>query len=163
MATDFQFHYILCSTPPELEAEREEFEAAVARFVADVTIADGVLFAPASFRPPIVAANQKPLIESNIRMCEFIVPVFGEARPDPVFAGFAEYALGCCAEPGAKKRVCVFFRNFAAAAREARQFRERLAAGGACELRDYSGPADFAAQLDDLLRAWYAPLKKLAV
>jgi len=159
-AVDFKFYRIFCSTPRELEEERLVFESAVAQFVEQVSMPDAVLFAPASLRPPIIAANQKPVIESNIRTCEFFIQIFGEQLPDPVFQGFVEYALDCVADPSMDTRnVCVFFRNHRAAAPELRQFRQNLAAGGRCELRDFTGAEELSSQFRELLSAWYAPLK----
>lgn len=163
-AVDFKFYRIFCSTPRELENERLAFESAVAQFVEETSMPDAVLFAPASLRPPIVAANQKPVIESNIRMCEFFVQIFGEQWPDPVFQGFVEYALQCVADPSLVTRaVCVFFRNYQTAAPELRQLRETLAADGRCELRDFGDVEELAGQFRELFAAWYAPLKPAPV
>jgi hypothetical protein len=129
------------------------------QFVEQVSMPDGVLFAPASRRPPINATVQKAAIDSNIRACEFFIQIFGEKWPDPVFAGFVEYAVECVADPSmATRNVCVLFRNSNAAAPEIRQFRERLAAAGRCELRDFSDLGDLSHQLRELLAAWYANL-----
>jgi len=160
MAVNFTFYRILCSTPRELEAERLAFESVVAQFVEQVSMPDAVLFAPASLRPPIIAANQKVAIEANIRMCEFFIQIYGEQWPDPVFRGFVEYAVECASDPAlATRAVCVFFRNYRAAAAELREFRETLAAKEQCELRDFSDVEDLSRQLRELLSAWYAPLK----
>ena len=113
MPIDFKFYGILCCTPPDLEAERLVFESAVAQFVEQVSMPDGVLFAPASLRPPINAAVQKAAIDSNIRTCEFFIQIFGEQWPDPVFEGFVDYALECAADPTmATRQVAVLFRSF---------------------------------------------------
>jgi hypothetical protein len=93
-------------------------------------------------------------------MCEFFIQIFSEQWPDPVFARFVEYAVECAADPTmATRQAGVLFRNFDAAAPDLRHFRERLAAGGRCELRDFSGPDDLSHQLSNVLFAWYAPLK----
>jgi len=161
--TEFRFYRILCTTPPDLEAERLAFEASVARFVEQVSMPDAVLFAPASLRPPIVAANQVPVIESNIRMCEFFIQVFGEQWPGAVFRGFVEYALRSVDDPStATRSVCVCFRNYHAAAPEVRRFRESLAAAAQCELRDFSSAEELPGQFHELLSSWYAPLKPIA-
>jgi hypothetical protein len=160
MPTGFKFYGILCCTPPDLESERLVFESAIAQFIEQVSMPDGVLFAPASLRPPINAAVQKAVIDGNIRTCEFSIHIFGEKWPDPVFAEFVDYAVECVADPTvAARQAGVLFRNFDAAAPELHHFRERLAAGGHCELRDFNGPDDLSRQLSDLLTAWYLPLK----
>lgn len=160
MAVNFKFYRILCCTPPDLDSERLLFEQAVGRFVEQVTMPDQVLLATASLRPPINAAVQKPTIDGNIRMCEFVVQIFGEQWPDPVFAGFVEYALECVADPSMVTRnVSVLFRNYQAASPELRDFRDRLAAGGRCELGDFGNSDELSKRLDGLLAAWYAPLK----
>jgi hypothetical protein len=160
MGTNFTFYRVLCTTPPELESERLAFEAAVAQFVEEVTMPDAVLFAAASLRPPIRAVVQKATIESNIRMCEFFIQVFGEQLPDPVFPGFVEYALACVADTSTvTRKACVLFRNYHAAAPQMQHFREKLAAGDPCEVRDFGGEAELAEQLRELLCSWYAPLK----
>jgi hypothetical protein len=156
MPTDFKFYGILCCTPPDLDSERLAFESSVAQFVEQVSMPDRVLFAAASLRPPINAAVQKAAIDSNIRTCEFSVHIFGEQSPDPVFAGFVEYAAECAADPAmATRQVGVLFRNFPSAVPELRHFRDRLAAAGRCQLRDFSGPEDLTHQLAELLAAWY--------
>ena len=155
MPIDFKFYRILCCTPPDLEDERQVFESAVAQFVEQVSMPDGVLFAPASLRPPINAAVQKAAIESNIRTCEFFVQIFGEKSPDSVFGGFVDYALECAADPNlATRNVAVLFRNYDSAAPELHLIRERLAGEGSCE-RDFSDSPDLSQQLANLLRAWY--------
>jgi hypothetical protein len=160
MGINFKFYRILCCTPPELEPERLVFEAEVARLVEQVTMPDEVLFAAASLRPPIIAANQKLAIESNIRTCEFFIQIFGEQWPEPVFRDFVEYSIESLADPSRVTRAaCVFFRNFDAAAPELRQLRFRLASGGECELRDFANAEDLSRQLSEVLAAWYAPLK----
>jgi len=160
MATDFKFYRILCSTPPELEAERVAFESAVAEFVERVSMPDAVLFAPASFLPAINAVRRKADIEYNIRTCEFFIQVFGEQWPDPVFQGFVEYALDCVADPSPVTRnACVLFRNHHAAGPELHELRAKLEAGGRCELRYFSGVEDLRGQFRELLPAWYATLK----
>jgi hypothetical protein len=159
MPIDFKFYRILCCTPPDLEDERLVFESAVAQFVEQVSMPDGVLFAPASLRPPINAAVQKAAIESNIRTCEFFIQIFGEKSPDSVFAGFVEYALGCAADSNlATRNVAVLFRNYDSAAPELHLIRERLAAEGSCDLRDFRDTVDLSQQLANLLRAWYLAL-----
>jgi hypothetical protein len=163
MSPNFKFYYILCTTPPDLENERVAFESAVAEFVEQVSMPEGVLLAAASLRPPVVASRQKPAIDSNIRTCEFFLQIFGEQWPDPVFPGFVEYAIECLANPSMVTRnVCVLFRNYQDAARELRQFREALAAGGRCALGDFTGTGDLAVQLRALLAGWYASLKPAA-
>lgn len=160
MPPNFTFYRILCCNPPDLDPEREAFESAVTQFVEQVTMPDRVLFAPASLRPPIHATVQKSAIEANIRMCEFFVQIFGEQWPDPVFAGFVEYAQQCAADPSmATRSLAVLFRSYASAAPELRRFRERLEAGGQCEIRDFSGTEELARLIRELLSAWYAPLK----
>jgi len=159
MAANFRFYRILCTSPPELDAERLAFEESVARFVGEVSMADGVLFAPASLRPPIVAAAQKRVIETNIRECEFFLQVYGEEWPDSVFQGFVEYALECVQDAAMLTRqAAVLFRNYRHADEQVRAFRESLAARGGCELRDFGDAAELGAQIRELLREWYARL-----
>jgi hypothetical protein len=159
MPTDFKFYNLLCCTPPDLDSERLVFESSVTQFVEQVSMPDGILFAAASLRPPINAAVQQAAIDGNIRMCEFFIQIFGEQWPDPVFAGFVEYAVECAADPAmATRQIGVLFRNFDAAAPELRRFRERLAAAGQCEVRDFSSPEDLSDRLRELLAAWYSQL-----
>lgn len=156
MTPGFTFYRVLCTTPSELEEERDAFESAVARFVEEVTMPRGVLFAPASLRPPIVASRQVPVIEANIRMCEFVIAVFGEAWPDAVFGGFVDYALECAADQGiATRNVAVFFRNYAEAAPEIRALRERLAGRAACEQYDFQNAGEFGGCVREVLSRWF--------
>jgi hypothetical protein len=160
MGTNFTFYRILCTTPPDLEPERLIFESAVAEFVERVTMPDAVLFAPASLRPPIRAERQKPVIESNIRMCEFFLQIVGEIWPDPAFAGFVEFALASVADTStATRKACVLFRNYASASDEVRRFRESLASGGMCELGDFGSADELPERLAAIFSGWYASLK----
>jgi hypothetical protein len=161
MPTNFRFHYIICTTPPDLEDERTAFESAVAQFVEQVTMPDGVLFAPASLRPAIDARRQKAAIDSNIRTCEFFIQIFGEQLPDPVFPGFVEYALQCRCDPAMVTRnAVVLFRNYSAAAPELRELRERLEGGGQCETRDFQSVPELSIQLRELLSGWYGQVRQ---
>jgi len=156
----FKFDRILCCNPPDLDVERQTFESVVAQFVERVTMADRVLFAAASLRPPVDAAVQKATIDANVRTCEFFIQIFGERWPDPVFAGFVEYAQQCAADPSmATRNLAVLFRNYDSAAPELRQFRQRLEAGGQCELRDFGSLDELSKHLGELLATWYAALK----
>ncbi len=158
MTPDFTFYRVLCITPPELESERQAFETAVASFVEDVGMKDRVLFAPASLRPPAVASRQQEVIGANVRLCEFVIAVFGERPADPVFGEFAAYALDCVRDPGiATRAVALCFRNFAQAAPEVRALRAGLNERGPCGQRDFRDAADFTAVVRDLLAGWYDP------
>ncbi len=123
-------------------------------------MADQILFAPASLRPPSDAVRNREAIAANVAMCEFFVQIFGEAAPEPVFQGFIEYARECVRDPGLPTRkIAVFFRNYASAPAELRRLRESLAADGLSELRDFHEAEELASQLRALLEAWYAPLR----
>ncbi len=123
-------------------------------------MAGGVLFAPASLRPPSDAIRNRQVIEANIAMCEFFVQILDEAPPHPVFQGFIEYALECVRDPALPTRnIAVFFRNYASAGAELSRLRESLAADGLSELKDFHEAKELASQLRALLEAWYAPLR----
>ncbi|MDE3167806.1 MAG: hypothetical protein KGN36_18545 [Acidobacteriota bacterium] len=158
MTPDFTFYRVLCTSPPELESERQAFESAVAGFVEDVSMKERVLFAPASLRPPTVASRQKEIVEANVRLCEFVIAVFGEQPADPVFGEFAAYAVDCARDPAIGTRaVALCFRNYKQAAPEVRALRAGLKERGPCELRGFRDAKEFSAVVRDLLCGWYDP------
>ena len=156
----FRFHRILCSTPPPLEAERLVFEAAIGRFNEEVCMAEGALFAAASFLPPFDAARRRPAVEANIRHCQFFVQLLDEQPPEEVFRGFIDYAIQQASDPAAETaKAGVLFRVSGPVSQEARDYRDALAAGGRCEVGEFGDEAELAGMIRSLLEKWYEPLR----
>ena len=157
MSPTFAIYRILCSTPPDLEPERLAFEACNAQFAEKVSMPDGVLFAAASFRPPFLSDRHAAAVESNIRMCDFFLQIFGEWQPRPDYAGFVDLALECLADPAMPMRqVAVLFRNPSKADPQMRQLQETLSAAGQCEVGEFCDQPDLEARVQGILAGWYS-------
>ncbi len=156
MPAHFETYRILCCTPPDLESERLLFEDANAQFSEEVAVPNRVLFAVGSLRPPINPVRAKDAIETNIRECDFVIHIFGEREPEPVFRGFADLTLQCEADSSLPLRASAFvFRNPSGMA----DLRQSLLASGQTTVRDYQNADDLAPILREILEAWYASVK----
>ena len=163
MASPFKIYRLLCSTSPELEPEREVFESSLASFGERVTFPEQILFAGASFRESFDAVRHRRAAESNVRMCDFFVHIFGEEWPGPVFKNFITLALESIADPSRPMRqATVIFRNFAEADEQVRQFRDKLGEGGNCDLRDFQDLTELEGQLKQVFAGWYESIKRTA-
>jgi hypothetical protein len=156
MAAPFRIYRIVCSTPPDLETERLAFESTLASFGERVTFPEQVLFPCASFRESFDANRHRPAAEANVRMCDFFVHIFSSAWPGPPFHAFIDLAQTCMADPSQPMRqVVVLFKNFAEADDKVRSFRDTLALGGKCELRDFHDPAELDRLLPEIFASWW--------
>jgi hypothetical protein len=156
MAGAFRVYRILCSTPPDLEAERLAFEKSLASFAERVTFPQQVLFAGASFRDQFDAGRHRAPVEDNVRMCDFFLHIFSDTWPGPAFKAYIDLAQACMADPSQPMRkVAVLFTNFAGADEKVRNFRDALAQGGKCELRDFQDPAELQPILEEIFESWW--------
>jgi hypothetical protein len=157
MASPFKIYRILCSTPPELEAERCLFESSLAQFGEQVTFPEQILFAGASFRGSFDATRHRAAAESNVFMCDFFVHIFGESWPAPVFQGFINLAQQSIADPSKPMRlVTVMFRNLADADEKVRKFHTALIEGGKSNVREFHDAAELEQQLKEVYAGWYS-------
>jgi hypothetical protein len=144
-----------------MESERLDFESTLAKFGEHVTFPEQILFAGASFRDGSHAPALLPAIQSNVRMCDFFVQIFGESWPGPVFQGLVQLALSCTEDASmAMRRPAVFFRNSDQADEQVRQFRDSLAAGGKCDLREFRDSAELEIRLREIYAVWHASVKQ---
>jgi hypothetical protein len=156
MPFPYTTYRILCSTPQDLDAERLAFLSANAKFGEEVTLPAQVLFAVASLPASANPNLQKAAIESNIRMVDFFVHVFGQDAPEPVYKGFVDYALECLADPAKPLRsVAVLFKASPPGSGEVRKIREELASGGRCEIREFHDVQELEQQARAILETWY--------
>ena len=158
MAAHFRIYRILGSTPPDLEPERLVFESTLASFAERVTFPQQVLFAGASFRSMSDASLYRASAEANVRLCDFFLHIFSEAWPGSAFKGFIDLAQVCMADPSQPMRqIAILFKNFPEADGKVREFRDTLAAGGKCDLRDFQGSAELdSAELGRVLQEVFA-------
>ena len=157
----FRIYRILCSTSPDVEAERLAAESSLTKFGEHVTFPEQVLFAGASFRPPFDANRHRELGESNVRMCDFFVHIFSENWPGDAFRGFIELAQASKADPSKPMRqLAVLFRNFAKADDKVRGYREVLAGAGDCELRDFLDGAELERELSEIHAGWWKSVQE---
>src|SRR5579864_282679 len=157
MPFPYTTYRILCSTPPDLDAEREVFLSSVAKFGEEVTLPAQVLFAAASLPAPFNANLHKAAIEGNIRMVDFFVQVFGDSAPEGAYRGFVDYALECLADPAKPLRsVAVLFKATPNVGEEICKLKETLRAGGRCEVREFHDSQELDTQFREVLESWYA-------
>jgi hypothetical protein len=160
MASPFRIYRILCSTPPDLEPEREICESTLAHFGETVTFPQQVLFAGASFRPGFDARRHRAAGESNVRQCDFFLHIFAETWPGADFQAFIELAQASLADRARPMRqTAVLFKNFAAADEKVREFRDTLAACGNCDLREFQDLAELEGQLREIFASWWESVK----
>jgi hypothetical protein len=160
MGAPFGIYRILCSTPPELEGEREIFESALSNFGEAVTFPQHVLFAGASFRDTFDAVRHRAAAEANIRQCDFFLHIFSETWPATAFQGFIELAQSSIADPAKPmRRMAVLFRNFAHADEQVRLYRDALAGAPECDLREFQDAAELDALLHEIFASWWETVK----
>ena len=144
-----------------MESERLDFEHTLAKFGEHVTFPEQILFAGASFRDGLDPAGFRPAIESNVRTCDFFVQILGESWPGPVFKDLVNLALSCAADASFPMRQpAVFFRNSDQGDEQVRQFRNTLAEGGKCDLREFRDSAELETGLREIYAAWHASVKQ---
>lgn len=116
----------------------------------------GMLFAAASFPPQFLPDRHAPAVESNIRMCDFFLQIFGERQPHPAYASFISLALECCANPAMPmRRIAVLFRNPPEADPQLRELRQTLCAGGQCDVGEFRDRQELDARVQAILADWY--------
>ena len=160
MASPFKIYRILCSTPPELDAERTLFESSLAAFGEKVIFPEQILFAGASFRDGFDAGRHRGPAEANVRMCDFFVHIFGETWPGPAFRDFIQLAIECIADPTKPMRqATVLFKNPAEADDKVRQLQQTLIEAGKCEVREFHDSTELEEHLKQLYANWHASVK----
>jgi hypothetical protein len=161
MSGNFKVHRILCSTPPDLEAEQTQFLDTLAQFAEEITMPDGVLFPAATFRAPFDALAQKHAVENNIRGCDFFLQIFGEQPAEPVYGEFVENAIQCAADPAQTMRqVAVLFKVAGASSEDMRSLRDALSPR--CTVRSFGDLGELGRVLRDVLEAWYEAVRSRA-
>ncbi len=157
MSINWTIYRLLLSMPPDLEAERQVFQTANAKFSEEFTMPAWILFALASPRPDSDPRIYRSAFESNIRFCDFFVQIFGETMPDPAFAAFVNLAIACTADPNFPLRSTVaLFRNPESASLEVASLRQRLIGNPGCLVRDFHNTEELDSQAGDILATWYA-------
>ena len=117
----------------------------------------GVLFPASTFRSDFDAPRQRSAVESNLRMVEFFVQIYGDSLPDPVFQGFVNFALKCVADPAIPLRhATVLFKRSSGTPPELEKLRDALAADPRCEVRDYGDEQELGTQVRAVLEGWFA-------
>jgi len=160
MSINWTIYRLLCTMPPDLEAEGQVFHAANTKFSEEVTMPAWILFALASPRPGSDPRISRSAFESNIRFCDFFVQIFGETMPDPVFPAFVNLAIACTADPNFPIRsTVVLFRNPESASLEMASLRQRLIGTPGCLVRDFHNTEELESQAGDILAAWYAMIQ----
>ncbi len=165
MPISYTTRRILCSTPADLDEERELFLAANAEFSEQVALPNQVLFAVASFREPFDPYAHRHAVQGNLRMVDFFVHVYGDRAPEPIYEDFVRDALKYLADPARPLSKTVVFFKSPHSDETLRGYHEALATDERCQVRVYSDAKDLAEQFREVLTEWYAtvPLKSQSV
>ncbi len=116
----------------------------------------GVLFPAATSRSDLDMSRHRHAVESNIRMVEFFMQIFGETLPAPAFQGFVTLALTCVADPALPLRqATILFKRSSESVQELEKLREALEADPRCEVRDYADDAELGTQIRATFEGWF--------
>jgi hypothetical protein len=96
----YRIYRLLCTSPPELDPEREVFDLCVARFNEEVLMPQRILFALGSLRSSFSPEAHTGPIEDNIRSVDFFLHICGEQPAHPAFEEFVGLGLRCVGDPG---------------------------------------------------------------
>ena len=158
MSNPYTIHQLVCSTPPGLEEERDLFLTTAGEFCGRITMPDGVLLAPASFREGFDATLLHGAVKNNIKNSVFFLGIFGQDPAAPPFKRFAEYAIECAGDPALPmRRVTLLFQDAGDVAEEVRALRLRMTE--LCEVRTYRHVKELPAQFDEILAGWFAAIR----
>lgn len=115
-----------------------------------------VLFAAASFPPKFDANRHRAAAEENVRMCDFFLHIFSDTWPGAAFKAFIELAQVSQADPAQPMRqIAILFKDFAEADDKVRKYRENLAAGGNCDIREFQDFTGLDRQFREILASWW--------
>jgi len=105
---------VFCSTPGDLEEERQAFHDVLAELNEFDAMPKGLLLLPVSIVPKMAnKAFFRGVVDENIRACEFFVQVLHNSWGPPARNFEREYSLACQlkADPTSlMKEVAVFFK-----------------------------------------------------
>ncbi len=111
----YVLHRVFCSTPGDLEPERQAFHEAIGQVNEAEGVSKGHLFVPVSIVPNMVnKLTFQPIVEANVQACEFFVQVLQNTWGPPERNFEYEYNLACGpkADPGSlMEGVAVFFKK----------------------------------------------------
>src|ERR1035438_2083660 len=110
----YALHRVFCSTPGDLEPERQAFHDVIGEVNEAEGMPRNVLFVPVSIVPLMV--NKlffQPAVDANVRECKFFVQVLQHTWGPPERNFESDYNLACRlkADPGSSMDgVALFFK-----------------------------------------------------
>jgi hypothetical protein len=144
----YAMHRIFCSTPGDLEPEREAFYEVVGEFNESEAMPRNILFVALSIVPRV---TYKPVyqdaIDENVRSCAFFVQLFGGTWGPPERNFEQDYQLAAKCEASADlpmKGIAVFLKEGAA----------EQSINGSAPRYSYRDLDEFKQRLRETLSAW---------
>ena len=115
MTMTYALHRIFCSTPGDLESERQAFHDVIGEVNEAEGVRRNVLFAPVSIVPLMMnKLFYQPAVDANIRECKFFVQVLQHTWGPPEKNCESDYHLACRLQddPGSPvEQIALFFRT----------------------------------------------------
>ena len=156
----YALHRVFCSTPGDLEPERQAFHDVIGEVNEAEGVPRNVLFVAVSIVPLMV--NKlffQPAVDANVRDCKFFVQVLQNTWGPPERNFESDYNLACRlkAEPDAPMEgVAVFFK--AANGLEVEpgilQLKSSAPSQLGCSVYEFGSLDEYKQQLRDQLTAW---------
>jgi len=111
----YVLHRVFCSTPGDLERERQFFHEVIGEVNEAEGISQGHLFVPVSIVPNMVNKLAfQPAVDANVEACEFFIQVLHNTWGPPERNFEGEYNLACRlkTDPGSPmKGIAVLFKT----------------------------------------------------
>lgn len=164
MAAPFAMYRIFCSSPGDLDVERELFQDVIGRSNEDGGLADGVLFVPVILRGLAASlGNSLPAVRQNVRDADFFVQILGTSW-GPDAAGFADLFELAVERRGAfnvdMREVAVFLKDVDPGRIQpaVTSFRERAGTLDRVPVSVFKNPLELEQRLLATLTAWRVAL-----
>jgi hypothetical protein len=156
----YAVHRVFCSTPGDLEPERQAFHDAVGEVNEDVGVTRNVLFAPVSIVPLMVnKLFYQPAVDANVRECKFFVQVLQHTWGPREKNFECDYNLAwrLKSDPGsAMEGVALFFKaaDGFEVEPEILQLKSSTQSRPGCAVYEFASLDEYKRQLRDQLTAW---------
>jgi hypothetical protein len=156
---------IFCSTPGDLEGERQAFHDVVGEVNEAVGLPRNVLFAPVSIVPLMVnKLFYQPAVEANVRECKFFVQVLQHTwgPQERNFKCDFDMAWHLKSDPGfPMEGVALFFKAADGFDVEPGilQLKSSMQSQPGCAIYEFASLDEYKQQLRDQLSAWLATVR----
>lgn len=157
MPSNFVMYRVFCSTPGDLEAEREIFTNLAGEVNEAVGLNDGVLLVPLSCTRNSSLGPFLKAFEQNVQQCTYFVQVIDDGwGPKSAFKGLFDLAAQCHADPRLPMRDVVIFVKAGGPDRKPRlsSWLRSVERRGVFRVFRYDTPAAYAESLKSVLAQW---------